>query len=216
MDGQLSFTTLDYAGKKKRTKRDAFLAEMAAAVPWSVLEAVIAPHYPKEGPQGGRRAFPIAVMLRIYCLQQWYNLSDPGAEEALYDIQSMRAFCNLELGRDPIPDETTILNFRHLLEAHELTKTVFEAVAEHLEARGAMLRGGTIVDATLIAASPSGPRGGRPVSASRHAAHLLPAAVVWVVRSGRGGSALRHIHSMRAFAGLELGRDAIPVLGIMR
>ena len=148
MDGQLSFATLDYAGKKKRTKRDVFLAEMAAAVPWSVLEAVIAPHYPKEGPQGGRRAFPIAVMLRIYCLQQWYNLSDPGAEEALYDIQSMRAFCNLELGRDPIPDETTILNFRHLLEAHELTKTVFEAVAEYLEARGALLRGGTIVDAT--------------------------------------------------------------------
>ena len=91
MDRQLSFATLDYAGKKKRTKRDAFLAEMAAAVPWSVLEAVIAPHYPKEGPQGGRRAFPIAVMLRIYCLQQWYNLSDPGAEEALYDIQSTRA-----------------------------------------------------------------------------------------------------------------------------
>ena len=92
-----SFATLDYAGKKKRTKRDVFLAEMAAAVSWSVLQAVIAPHYPKERPQGGRRAFPIAVMLRIYCLQQWYNLSDPGAEEALYDIQSMRAFCNLEL-----------------------------------------------------------------------------------------------------------------------
>ena len=77
MDGQLSFATLDYAGKKKRTKRDVFLAEMAATVPWSVLEAVIAPHYPQQGPQGGRRAFPIAVMLRIYCLQQWYNLSDP-------------------------------------------------------------------------------------------------------------------------------------------
>src|ERR1700716_1397945 len=123
LDVQLSLAPLDYAGKKKGTKRDVFLAEMAAAVPWSVLEAVIAPHYPKEGPQGGRRAFPIAVMLRIYCLQQWYNLSDPGAEEALYDIQSMRAFCNLELGRDPIPDETTILNFRHLLEAHELTNT---------------------------------------------------------------------------------------------
>jgi IS5 family transposase len=94
-------------------------------------------------------------MLRIYCLQQWYNLSDPGAEEALYDIQSMRAFCGLELGRDAIPDETTILNFRHLLERHDLTKAVFAAVAEHLEARGALLRGGTIVDATLIAASPS-------------------------------------------------------------
>src|SRR5512139_326038 len=155
MDRQLSFATLDYAGKKKRTKRDVFLAEMTAAVPWSVLEAVIAPHYPKEGPQGGRRAFPIAVMLRIYFLQQWYNLSDPGAEEALYDIHSMRAFCNLELGRDPIPDETTILNFRHLLEAHGITKAVFEAVADHLEACGALLRGGTIVDATLLAASSS-------------------------------------------------------------
>jgi transposase, IS5 family len=155
MDAQLSFASLDFAGKKKRTKRDAFLAEMAAVVPWSLLEAVIDPHYPKAGPNGGRRPYPIAVMLRIYCLQQWYNLSDPGAEEALYDIQSMRAFCHLELGRDAIPDETTILNFRHLLEAHALTKAVFEAVAEHLEARGALLRGGTIVDATLIAASPS-------------------------------------------------------------
>src|SRR6201989_1074538 len=128
---------------------------MTAVVPWAALEALIAPHFPKAGVTGGRRPLPIAVMLRIYCLQQWYNLSDPGAEEALYDIQSMRAFCNLELGRDPIPDETTILNFRPLLEASELTKTVCEAVTEHLEARGALLRGGTIVDATLIAASPS-------------------------------------------------------------
>ena len=152
---QLSFATLDFAGKKKRTKRDVFLAEMAAVVPWSQLEAVIDPHYPKVGPQGGRRPFPLIVMLRIYCLQQWYQLSDPGAEEALYDIQSMRAFAGLELGRDVIPDETTILNFRHLLERHDLTKAVFAAVAEHLEAKGALLRGGTIVDATLIAASPS-------------------------------------------------------------
>ena len=94
-------------------------------------------------------------MLRIYCLQRWYNLSVPGAVEVLYDIYSMRAFAGLELGRDAIPDETTILNFRHLLERHELTKAVFAAVSELLEARGALLRGGTIVDATLIAASPS-------------------------------------------------------------
>ena len=111
--------------------------------------------YRKAGPNGGRRPFPLAVMLRIYCLQQWYNLSDPGAEEVLYDICSMRAFAGLELGHDAIPDETTILNFRHLLERHELTKAVFAAVSELLEARGALLRGGTIVDATLIAASPS-------------------------------------------------------------
>ena len=152
---QLSFASLDFAAKKKRTKRDVFLAEMAAVVPWGVLEAVIEPHYPKVGPKGGRRPFPLATMLRVYCLQQWYNLSDPGAEEALYDIQSMRTFCGLELGRDAIPDETTILNFRHLLERHALTKAIFAAVAEHLEAKGEMLRGGTIVDATLIAASPS-------------------------------------------------------------
>ena len=155
MDAQLSFASLDFAGKKKRTKRDVFLAEMAAVVPWSALAALIEPYYPKVGPQGGRRPFPIAVMLRIYCLQQWYTLSDPGAEEALYDIQSMRAFCGLELGRDAIPDETTILNFRHLLERHELTKAIFAAVSEHLAAKGELLRGGTIVDATLIAASPS-------------------------------------------------------------
>ena len=89
---QLSFASLDYAAKKKRTKRDVFLAEMAAVVPWVALEAVIEPHYPKIGPNGGRRPFPLAVMLRIYCLQQWYSLSDPGAEEVLYDICSMRAF----------------------------------------------------------------------------------------------------------------------------
>jgi IS5 family transposase len=155
MVDQLRFSSLDYAAKKKRTKRDVFLAEMAAIVPWAALEAVIEPHYPKLGAQGGRRPFPLIAMLRIYCLQQWYNLSDPGAEEALYDIQSMRAFAGLELGRDAIPDETTILNFRHLLERHDLTKAIFATVAEHLAAKGELLRGGTIVDATLIAASPS-------------------------------------------------------------
>lgn len=155
MADQLSFASLDFMAKKKRTKRDVFLAEMSAVVPWGRLEAVIEPHYPKMGPQGGRRPFPLPVMLRIYCLQQWYSLSDPGAEESLYDIQSMRAFAGLELGRDAIPDETTILNFRHLLERHDLTKAIFESVAEHLAAKGELLRGGTIVDATLIAASPS-------------------------------------------------------------
>ena len=82
---QLSFASLDYAAKKKRTKRDVFLAEMAAVVPWVALEALVEPHYPKTGPNGGRRPFPLAMMLRIYCLQQWYSLSDPGAEEAFHD-----------------------------------------------------------------------------------------------------------------------------------
>ena len=152
---QLSFASVDFLSKKKRTKRDVFLAEMTAVVPWSMLEALIEPHYPKVGAKGGWRPFPLGMMLRIYCLQQWYNLSDPGAEEALYDIQSMRGFVGLELGRDDIPDETTILNFRHLLERHDLTKAIFAAIAEHLAAQGELLRGGTIMDATLIAASPS-------------------------------------------------------------
>ena len=150
---QLSFATLDHRNKKKRTKREAFLADMEAVVPWALLLTLIEPYYPKAG--NGRRPYPLVVMLRIYFLQQWYQLSDPGAEEALYDIQSMRAFASLELGRDAIPDETTILNFRHLLERHDLTKSMFDAVSSHLEDKGALLRGGTIMDATLIAASPS-------------------------------------------------------------
>ena len=150
---QLSFATLDHRNKKKQTKRERFLSEMDAVVPWAVLLSLIEPYYPKAGK--GRRPYPLEVMLRIYFLQQWYQLSDPGAQEALYDIQSMRAFAGLELGHDAIPDETTILNFRHLLEAHDLTKAIFEAVSAHLEDRGALLRGGTIMDATLIAASPS-------------------------------------------------------------
>ena len=150
---QLSFASLDYAAKKKRTKRERFLAEMDAVVPWAALLALIEPHYPKAG--NGRRPYRLGVMLRIYFLQQWYALSDPGAEEALYDIHSMRAFAGLELGRDAIPDETTILNFRHLLERHDLPKALFDEVTRHLEEHGALLRGGTIMDATLIAASPS-------------------------------------------------------------
>ena len=126
---------------------------MEAVVPWALLLTLIEPYYPKAG--NGRRPYPLVVMLRIYFLQQWYQLSDPGAEEALYDIQSMRAFAGLELGRDAILDETTILNFRHLLERHDLTKSMFDAVSSHLEDKGALLRGGTIMDATLIAASPS-------------------------------------------------------------
>lgn len=151
---QMSFASLDYAAKKKRTKREKFLGEMDRVVPWDRLLALIEPYYPKTG-QPGRQPFPLPVMLRVYFVQQWYGLSDPGAGEALYDIQSVRSFAGLELGRDAIPGETTILNFRHLLERHDLTKALFEGVADHLEEHKLLLRGGTIVDATLIAAPPS-------------------------------------------------------------
>ena len=150
---QQSFSSLEQAYKKKRTKRAFFLGEMASVVPWARLEALISPHYTR--PRKGRPQMPLSVMLRIYFLQQWYSLSDPGAEEALYDMHSMRDFAGLDLAQDAIPDETTILNFRHLLEKHKLTEALFDAVKTYLQERALLLRGGTIMDATLIAASPS-------------------------------------------------------------
>jgi len=150
---QQSFSSFGQAHKKKLTKREVFLDEMDAVVPWAPLEALISPHYTK--PRKGRPQMPLSVMLRIYFLQQWYGLSDPGAEEALYDMHSMRDFAGLDLARDAIPDETTILNFRHLLEKHKLTEALFDAVKTYLQERALLLRGGTIMDATLIAAPPS-------------------------------------------------------------
>lgn len=150
---QQSFSSLEQAHKKKRTKREAFLSEMGLVVPWVRLEELIAPHYNK--PRKGRPQMPLSVMLRIYFLQQWYGLSDPGAEEALYDMHSMCDFSGLDLAHDAIPDETTILNFRHLLEADILIEMLFDTVSNYLEECALLLRGGTIMDATLIAASPS-------------------------------------------------------------
>ncbi len=150
---QQSFSSFEQSQKKKRTKREVFLSEMDQVVPWARLEALIAPHYTR--PRKGRPQMPLSVMLRIYFLQQWYGLSDPGAEEALYDMHSMRDFAGLDLACDAIPDETTILNFRHLLERHNLTEALFASVSSYLEERALLLRGGTIMDATLIAASPS-------------------------------------------------------------
>lgn len=150
---QLSFSDAEYDGKRKRTRREVFLAEMQRAVPWSQLEALIEPHYPKAG--GGRRPYPLATMLRIHCLQQWYGLSDPAMEEELYEIASMRQFAGLSLARGSVPDETTILNFRHLLEQHDLAREIFETVKRHLQAAGLLLRQGTIVDATIISAPSS-------------------------------------------------------------
>jgi transposase, IS5 family len=150
---QLSFSDVEYGGKRKRTRREVFLAEMERAVPWAKLEALIEPHYPKAG--SGRRPYRLATMLRIHCLQQWYGLSDPAMEEELYEIASMRQFAGLSLARGSVPDETTILNFRHLLERHGLARELFETVKAHLQDAGLLLRQGTIVDATIIAAPSS-------------------------------------------------------------
>ncbi len=150
---QQSFSSLEYSSKKKRTKRERFLDEMDKVVPWARLEDLIEPDYPKPGK--GRPPYPLSVLLRIYFLQQWYALSDPGAEEALYDMDSMRRFAGLDLAHDAIPDETTILHFRHLLEKHDLTDAIFVSVRDYLEEKKLLLRGGTIMDATLIPAPSS-------------------------------------------------------------
>lgn len=153
MGKQQTFASEAWARKGKQTRRERFLAEMDAVIPWAELIALIEPHYPKKG--RGREPHELERMLRIYFLQQWFNLSDPQAEDAVYDSESMRRFARVELGEDSVPDETTILRFRHLLEQHRLTEAIFVAVRELLEERRLLLRAGTIVDATIIAAPSS-------------------------------------------------------------
>ena len=155
MPKQPAFPGLKHAMKKKQTRREVFLAEMDAVVPWGRLMALIEPHYPKIGPKGGRPPMPLETMLRVYFLQNWYALSDPMAEETLYDSEAMRRVAGIELGDDRIPDETTILNFRHLLERHGLTEAIFADVNAHLADKGISLRSGTLVDATIIDAPSS-------------------------------------------------------------
>lgn len=153
MGEQRTFAGVAWSDKKKVTRRERFLAEMQAVIPWPALVATIAPHYPR--PRRGRPPMPIETMLRIYFLQHWFDLSDPAAEDALYDSESMRRFAGLELSEDAIPDETTILRFRHLLEQHRLTERVFDTVRGLLEAKGLLLKSGTIVDATILSAPSS-------------------------------------------------------------
>jgi transposase len=155
MPKQPSISGLRDAMKKKVTRREQFLAEMDAVVPWTRLLALIAPHYPKVGPKGGRPPMPLETMLRVYLLQNWYALSDPMAEESLYDSEAMRRVAGIELGDDRIPDEATILNFRHVLERHGLTEAIFAEVNGHLAEKGITLRSGTLVDATIIDAPSS-------------------------------------------------------------
>ena len=150
---QLTLSVANFDKYGKPTRRASFLAEMDRVVPWRELCAAIEPFYPKAG--HGRPPVGLERMLRLHLLQHWFNLSDPMTEEALYESISMRRFVGIDLGREPVPDETTILNFRHLLERHELGKALFERVNRHLASRGLTVAGGTIVDATIIAAPSS-------------------------------------------------------------
>jgi IS5 family transposase len=151
---QASFSELEYAAKKKLTRRDRFLAEIEAITPWTSLLNVIAPHYPSNGGPG-RPPVGLERILRMYVAQQCFGLSDEGTEDALYDSQAIRRFVGIDLNREAAPDATTLLKFRHLLEAHQLTESIFNAINAHLAEKGLFLREGTIVDATLIAAPPS-------------------------------------------------------------
>jgi transposase, IS5 family len=153
MQRQGSFAEAEYAGKKKQTRRDKFLAEMELVVPWARLVERLRPLYPKG--ERGRPPIGLERMLRIYFLQQWYGLADEALEDALYDSQALRGFAGIDLNRDPVPDATTLLHFRHWLERHDLTRALFEEVGAVLEERGLLMRQGTIVDATIIAAAPS-------------------------------------------------------------
>src|SRR3954468_9457798 len=138
MPQQGSFSQAEYASKKKQTRRDKFLTEMEQVVPWPRLVARLAPHYPKG--ERGRPPVPLERMLRVHFLQQWYALADPAMEEALYDSQAMGGFAGIDLAVDAVRDETTILNFRHWLERHDLSRSLFDEVSAMLEERGLLMR----------------------------------------------------------------------------
>ncbi|HET9822195.1 MAG TPA: IS5 family transposase, partial [Burkholderiaceae bacterium] len=151
---QTSFSDLEYAGKKKQTRRERFLAQLEAVTPWADLEAALAPFYPTgKGP--GRPPLGLARMLRMYVAQQCFGLSDEGIEDALYDSHAIRRFVGIDLAREAAPDATTLLKFRRLIETHDLSRVIFATIRDHLAREGLLLREGTIVDATLIAAPPS-------------------------------------------------------------
>jgi IS5 family transposase len=153
MGEQRTLASEAYETKGKVTRRERFLREMDAVIPWARLLALLAPHYAKPG--RGRRPLPLETMLRVYFLQQWFDLSDPQAEDMLYDSESMRRFARVALGEDTVPDESTIRRFRHLLETHQLTAAMFATVRPLLEEQRLLLKAGTIVDATILAAPSS-------------------------------------------------------------
>lgn len=151
---QLSFSQAEYKFKKKLTRRDIFLAMMSDIVPWGQLIAIIAPHYPRHGKRG-RPPIGIDRMLRMYFIQQWYGLADVAVEDAIYDSLVLRNFCSIDLSIESVPDATTLMNFRHLLETHELPQSMLKEINALLRERGLLMNQGTLIDATLIAAPSS-------------------------------------------------------------
>ena len=191
---QQSFSDAEFSTKRRQTRRERFLAEMEEVIPWSRLERLIEPHYPRPGK--GRHPYRLSTMLRIYRLQQWYNLSDPGAEDTLYELTSMRRFAQLSLSRGSIPDESTILQFRYLLEKQQLTESIFAEVNAHLEEKGLQLRQGTLVDATIIEAPSSTKNKARKRNPEMH-------------QTGKGK---QWFFGMKAHIGVDLGSGLVHSL----
>lgn len=150
---QQTLSDMEYGCRKKKTKREEFLEIMEEIIPWEEWVAIIRPYYPTG--KRGRPPIDLELMLRMYLLQVWFNLSDPGTEDAIYDSYAMRKFTGINFMKGSVPDETTLLNFRHLLEEHRLNKLFFEAINRVMEETGHVMRGGTIVDATIIDAPSS-------------------------------------------------------------
>ena len=148
MDHQMTFSDMEYSRRKKRTQKEKFLQEMNEIIPWTEWINKIEPYYPKG--KRGRPPRGIEVMLRMYLLQIWFNLSDEGLEDAVYDIYAFQRFLGINFMNEQVPDATTLLKFRHLLEENNLCEEFFEDVKERLMRAGLMMRGGTIVDATII------------------------------------------------------------------
>ncbi|WP_114143629.1 IS5 family transposase, partial [Escherichia coli] len=152
MSHQLTFADSEFSSKRRQTRKEIFLSRMEQILPWQNMVEVIEPFYPKAG--NGRRPYPLETMLRIHCMQHWYNLSDGAMEDALYEIASMRLFARLSLD-SALPDRTTIMNFRHLLEQHQLARQLFKTISRWLAEAGVMMTQGTLVDATIIEAPSS-------------------------------------------------------------
>ena len=153
---QPSFTDVEYGNRRRVSRREQFLETMNATIPWAVWVGLIEPHYYSAGPgKRGRKAKPVETMLRMYLLQVWFSLSDEGVEDAIYDSYAMRRFMGLDFAVEQVPDATTLLHFRHLLEKHQLGEKLFASQNEIFEQEGWIMRGGSIVDATIIAAPSS-------------------------------------------------------------
>ena len=152
-NGQYTFTDMEYAARKRATRKDEFLRQMDKMIPWTEWVEMIRPYYPKG--ERGRPVLGIETMTRMYLLQMWFNLSDEGVEDAIYDSYAMRSFMRFDFMEESVPDATTLLKFRHLLEEHDIGKKMFADISERLEKAGLIMHGGTIVDATIISAPSS-------------------------------------------------------------